>query len=68
MNKIFEVQTWHYYNDDASEIGEEWGFDTEAEAYTKYCQIKVKKGGKILMVYESTEPDADGKVILEEWD
>ena len=50
MNKIFEVQTWHYYNDDASEIGQEWGFDTEAEAYKKYCQIKVKKGGKILMV------------------
>ena len=68
-DKLYEVQTWKYYDEShqGSEIGLELSFETEAEAWKEYDKITPVNGGKMLMYYKSMEPDAEGVVIAEDW-
>jgi hypothetical protein len=69
VNEEFEVLTWKYYNKEheGSEIDEEHGFKTFGEAYAKYLSIDLKNGGKMIMQYQSSNPDSEGVIRLEDW-
>jgi len=70
LNKQFEVLVWEKYEVKSEEkLGQptdEIEFDTYKEAFNCYNGVK-KFLCKMIMKYESSEPDADGNVMNEAW-
>lgn len=68
MNTTFEVLVWKKYEYE-EQLGcpqDETGFDGYDKAIKYYDTVK-KYLCKILMEYESLEPDSDGDVLEEDW-
>jgi len=70
MNKEFQVLVWEKYEVKSEEkLGQpkiEEDFDTQEQAFNFYYSVK-KFLCKMVMKYESNEPDADGDVLEEDW-
>lgn len=67
MNQIFEVLIWNRVDGETlNDTDREEGFATYENAKAFYDSITNHKV-KMLMQYESLEPDADGKVLEEDW-
>ena len=68
MNKEFQVLVWEKYENEL-QLGvpqTEEDFDLYDDAF-KYYQKVDKFLCKMIMKYESNEPDSDGDPIKEEW-